>query len=93
MRGKTSQVVALFLFYDLIGIGNGDGPVGFFLIGFISTAAVVTAAANSEILVAGKGGNFSLAYLIHHFIGPDIVTHKVAKAIYRIGLLCIHGGE
>jgi len=39
--GEATEVLPFFILYDLVGEGDGDGAVGFFVVGLVGTAAVV----------------------------------------------------
>ena len=49
MGGKGAGLGAFCVPDDLVGIGNRDGAVCFFVVGFVGAAAVVTGAAYTEI--------------------------------------------
>src|SRR5258708_10961160 len=89
MGGQGAQVFSFFVFYDLVGEGDGDGAVGFFVVGLVGAAAVVAGAADTEVVVAGDGGDASFADLVNDFVGPDIVAYEVAEAVDGIGFLLI----
>jgi hypothetical protein len=87
--GQGAQVFSFIVLYNAVGKGNGYCAVGFFIVGFISSTAVVTGATDTEVIVSGNGGDTAFAYFVNHFVGPNVVSNQVAQAIDCIGLLAV----
>ena len=85
VRWQCAQVSARFIAHELIGARNGNGAIGFLLVGLVSAAAVVATAPDSEVVVARDGGDATRADKVHHFVRSTGVADEVTKAEDRIG--------
>src|SRR5258708_3928213 len=93
MGREGAQPGAFVVLYDLVGVGDRNGAVGFLLPGLVGAAAVVAVASDAKVVVAGDGGDASLTDGVDDLVGPGIVADEVAQAIKGIGFLLIDAGK
>lgn len=74
MGGQGAEVFSFFLFYDLVGEGDGYGSIGFLVVGLVRAAAIVAGLADTEVIITSNGGDTALPYFINYFIWPDVIA-------------------
>ena len=93
MGGEISQILPFVGFYNFISVSDWLLAIGFIMISFIRTPAVISGDADALIIVSGDRGNIPFSDFVDNLIGPDVVADEITQAIDKIRFLLFYAFE